>query len=308
MRPIVDAHHHLWDLAACDYPWLMARGVVRFFGDPTPIQKNYLVADLCRDAADYELVGSVHVQVGTTAQHATRETEWLQRTQAETGLPSAIVAFCALDEPDAEAVLDQHQQHPAVRGIRQIVGRSDAEDAQTGSASLLTNAAFQRRLTELGARGLSFDLQLTPPQVSTAVAVLAAASETPIALCHAGSPWDQSVAGIANWRAGLRDLAALSNVVCKLSGFGMFDHAWSRASVQPLIDTCLELFGVERCMFGSNFPVDKLHAPFARVYRAYEQAVSALSYAEQDALFRTNALDFYRIAAASSAAPPSMKA
>ena len=64
MRHIVDAHHHLWDLEACHYPWLMARGVKRFFGDPTPIQKNYLVADLRRDAADYALDGSVHVQVG----------------------------------------------------------------------------------------------------------------------------------------------------------------------------------------------------------------------------------------------------
>ena len=64
MRTIVDAHHHLWDLDACDYPWLMARGVRRFFGDPTPIQKNYLVSDLRADAGDYVIDASVHIQVG----------------------------------------------------------------------------------------------------------------------------------------------------------------------------------------------------------------------------------------------------
>ena len=61
---IVDAHHHLWDLDAVRYPWLMARGVRRFFGDPTPIQKNYLVSDLRADADDYVIDASVHVQVG----------------------------------------------------------------------------------------------------------------------------------------------------------------------------------------------------------------------------------------------------
>ena len=64
VRRIVDAHHHLWDLEACDYPWLMAKGVTRFFGDPTPIQKNYLVSDLRRDAHHYQVDASVHIQVG----------------------------------------------------------------------------------------------------------------------------------------------------------------------------------------------------------------------------------------------------
>ncbi|MEM1263800.1 MAG: amidohydrolase family protein [Pseudomonadota bacterium] len=308
MRSIVDAHHHLWDLTACNYPWLMARGVVRFFGDPTPIQKDYLVSDYRSDSAAYELAGSVHIQVGTTPSDAILETQWLQQSRASTGLPTAVVAFCALDEPDADAILDRHQRHTAVRGIRQIVGRSDAEDAKTGSAALLTDATFQLRLGELGARGLSFDLQLTPRQVVAAVPVLAAASETPIALCHAGSPWDQSPAGLANWRAGLADLAALPNVVCKLSGFGMFNHGWTRDSIQPLIDACIEAFGVDRCMFGSNFPVDKLHASFERVYGAYEQTVAMLSDAEQDQVFRANAARFYRIDSASSAAPRNMNA
>jgi len=63
-RRIIDAHHHLWDLDACHYPWLMERGVIRFFGDPAPIQRNYLASELRADAANYELAGSVHIQVG----------------------------------------------------------------------------------------------------------------------------------------------------------------------------------------------------------------------------------------------------
>ena len=101
MRRIVDAHHHLWDLDVCHYPWLMARGVERFFGDPTPIQKNYGVADLREDAAGYDLVASVHVQVGVTPGDEVRETAWLQQTGDADGLPSAIVAYCELDKLSA---------------------------------------------------------------------------------------------------------------------------------------------------------------------------------------------------------------
>ncbi|MDH3645037.1 MAG: amidohydrolase, partial [Gammaproteobacteria bacterium] len=134
---VVDAHHHLWDLEACDYPWLMARGVRRFFGDPTPIQKNYLVADLLEDAAGIPLRGSVHVQVGVAEGEEVKETGWLQKCSADTGLPSAAVAYCDLAAPSAPQVLEQQRNFPVVRGIRQIVGRSAEEDALTGSSALL---------------------------------------------------------------------------------------------------------------------------------------------------------------------------
>ncbi|MEO1202647.1 MAG: amidohydrolase, partial [Pseudomonadota bacterium] len=150
-RRIVDAHHHLWDLDACHYPWLMARGVRRFFGDPTPIQKNFLVDDLRQDAADYALEASVHIQVGVAPGEELKETEWLERTANEHGLPTAIVAFCELDRPDAMSVVEAHRAaSPRLRGIRQIVGRSDEEDAKTGTAALLSNTRFKEHLQAIG--------------------------------------------------------------------------------------------------------------------------------------------------------------
>ena len=130
-RKIVDAHHHLWDLDACNYPWLMAKGVRRFFGDPAPIQKNYLVQDLRHDARRFELEASVHVQVGVAPGDEVKETAWLQTVGDAEGLPSAIVAFCELDQPGAPAVIAEHMRYSRVRGVRQIIGRSDDEDAQT---------------------------------------------------------------------------------------------------------------------------------------------------------------------------------
>jgi len=296
MRRIVDAHHHLWDLDACHYPWLMARGVARFFGDPTPIQKNYLVPDLRDDAADYELAASVHVQVGVAPGDELKETAWLQETGDDAGLPAAIVAFCELDSPEAPKLLAAQLAFSRLRGARQIIGRADEEDAITGSGGLVDDPVWRENLGLLGELGLSFDLQLTPGQVPRVADALAEAPDTDVALCHCGSPWDQTKAGIKSWREGLRLLASLPNVYCKISGLGMFDHDWTVDSIRPIVESCIEIFGSDRAMFGSNFPVDKLHASYSQVWRAYEEITTGLGVQEQQLLFEDTARNFYRIA------------
>jgi predicted TIM-barrel fold metal-dependent hydrolase len=277
MRRIVDAHHHLWDLDACHYPWLMARGVTRFFGDPTPIQKNYLVADLRDDAADYELTASVHIQVGVAPGDELKETAWLQQTGDDAGLPSAIVAFCELDSAEAPQQLAAQLKFSRLRGVRQIVGRSAEEDAVTGSGSLIEEPVWRDNLALLGELGLSFDL-------------------TDVALCHCGSPWDQTEAGLSSWLEGLRLLASLPNVYCKISGLGMFDNNWTVKSIRPIVEACIETFGAERSMFGSNFPVDKLHRSYREIWQAYERISVGLSERQQELLFGDTARNFYRIA------------
>lgn len=292
---IIDAHHHLWDLTACHYPWLMEKGIKRFFGDPAPIQKNYLAPDLREDASDFELEASVHIQVGVAEGDELRETDWLETSNRKYGLPSAIVAFCDLSSPDAPQLLEQQASSEHVRGIRQIIGRADAEDRVTRSGELVDNSTWRDNLQRLGDLGLSFDLQLTPPQTAHVAEVLGDFTNLSVAVCHCGSPWDQSRAGINSWRHGLRRLAANPEVHCKMSGFGMFDSHWGVDSIRPLIESCLEIFGIERCMFGSNFPVDKLHSSYSKIWNAYDEITSALSSADRERLFCRNAEQFYRL-------------
>lgn len=273
----------------------MARGVVRFFGDPTPIQKNYLLGHLRDDASDYKLDGSVHIQVGVVPGEELHETTWLQQVGDQLGLPSAIVAFCELDRADAVDQIAAQLKHSRVRGLRQIVGRSDAEDAETGSRQLIEDSVWQENLVLLGELGLTFDLQLTPGQTPRLAEILAMSPHTQIALCHCGSPWDQSESGLKAWRYGLRLIASLPNVYCKISGLGMFDHDWTVDSIRPIVESCIEIFGVERCMFGSNFPVDKLHASYTKVWEAFEAITASLSEADQARLFGNTAREFYRI-------------
>lgn len=292
---IIDAHHHLWDLSHCDYPWLMEQGVVRFFGDPAPIQRDYLVEDFRKDFADLPVVKSVHVQVGVAQQDSLKETSWLQSCADATGLPSAIVAFADLTSPDICDVLDQHAQHPAIRGIRQIVGRSAEEDAKTGTNALLSDPDFHAGLDQLARRDLSFDLQLTPPLMREAARVLGAVDGLKVALCHAGSPSDFSDEGLAYWREGLTAIAQVPGALCKLSGFGMFNHDWDADHVRPLILTAIDLFGPERIAFGSNFPVDKLYASYEHTMQTYLEIVQDFTDAEIAAMFAVNAERFYQI-------------
>jgi len=292
---IVDAHHHLWDLAHCHYPWLMEKGVKRFFGDPTPIQRDYLVSDFRVDIGALPVVKSVHIQVGVTPQDAVKETAWLQATGEVHGLPSAIVAFTDMTAPDLGDQLDAHSQHERLRGIRQIVGRSAEEDRRTGTQGLLSDAAFLSGLRTLADRDLSFDLQLTPPLMAASADLLEQVPELHVALCHAGSPSDFSAGGLAEWRVGLERLASLPNLICKLSGFGMFQPDWTVDSIGPLVLTAIDIFGPERIAFGSNFPVDKLASDYGRVMGAYHEITVDFSEAEREQMFAGTAELFYRL-------------
>ena len=288
---MIDAHHHLWDLSAVHYPWLMAKGEKRFFGDPAPIQRDFSIDEFRAMAAAEGFKGSVHIQVG--AESGWAEAAWVdQQAQANPDWPLVQVAFADLTAPDLDQTLDQLQQLDSIRGIRQIVGRAPEEDAQTGTNTLINNPAFAEGLAELSRRGLSFDLQLIPEFMADMADVLAKTPDLNVALCHAGSPYDRSAKGIAQWQDQLKPLAELPQVYCKISGLGMFDHDWTTDRFAPIVNTCLEYFGETRCMVGSNFPVDSLYSDYNRLMTAFRHLIPEDSHAH---VFGKTAMTFYRM-------------
>ncbi|MCX2972975.1 amidohydrolase [Halieaceae bacterium IMCC8485] len=288
----VDAHHHLWDLGHCNYPWLMAKGKMRFFGDPGPIQKNYLIDDFLAESPDYRPAKSVHIQVGVAATDEVKETAWLQSQQP---YPHAIVAATDLRAKKLQTALEAHGQSDRLRGFRQILGRHELEDKKHGSDALLKDTDFLQGLSLLAAQGLSFDLQMVPPQMDQVVALFKQVPTLPVVLCHAGSPWDQSQAGLRSWREGLEKFAALPNTYCKLSGLGMFNPHWNEAALRPIILQVLDTFGPTRVMFGSNFPVDKLYNNYGCLWQTYDRVTANFSTTERQQMFCTTAENFYRI-------------
>ena len=289
----LDAHHHLWNLSEVSYPWLQAKGEKRFFGDPSPIQRDYLLSEFQQDAQAAGMTGSVHIQVG--AADALAEAQWIQ-TIAEAHPQWLIrqVAFCDLTSLDVERNLNALQDIPSVVGVRQIVGRAPREDALAGTHYLLTDLAFLQGLKSLANRGLSFDLQLLPELMQATANVLQQVPELQVALCHAGSPYIRTSAGIADYGKMLKNLSALPNLFCKISGLGMFDHNWTQDTVRPIFNLCLDQFGAERLMFGSNFPVDSLSSTYTTLIERHVDLVSGLTSKDQEAYWGETARSFYK--------------
>jgi predicted TIM-barrel fold metal-dependent hydrolase len=278
----VDAHHHLWDADVYDYPGLRRPNAA--------IVRRYLLADFLADAANQALSKSVHVQGEIARDQSVAETEWLQRIADEHAFPHAIVAYAALQDPQVDAMLEAHARFSNLRGIRQILNPDQCE-----RADLLTDSAWRAGYARLAQYGLSFDLQALPDQMPDAADVARASPDVPMIVNHTGMPRDRSPAGVEQWRRGMRALAELPHVSVKISGFAMFDPAWTVDSIRPLVLETIDLFGADRCMFASNFPVDKQHASFDALFDAFAVITSSFSHTEQDNLFRANAERIYRL-------------
>ena len=294
---VVDAHHHLWDLDALAIPWLRSDSGERFFGNPDPIRKNYLARDFTHDHTG-TVDSSVAVEAGGPPEHAWQEAAWLQQVIDGPGEPAALVARACLEAADLGEQLARLGALPAFRGIRQIIGRSPAEDAATGTGQLLEAPGWRRGLGLLERRGASFDLQLVPPQMKQLAAILGCHEDLPVALCHCGSPWQLADGGgemAPIWREGIRKLAELPNVLCKISGLAMFSRPWREEQAAAIIETVIDCFGPERCMWGSNFPVDKLHIDYSGNLNRYKHAMRRLSAAERAQVFGETARRFYRL-------------
>jgi predicted TIM-barrel fold metal-dependent hydrolase len=294
----IDAHHHLWDLHRCHYPWLMAQGVKRFFGDPTPIQKNYLPADLLSESAAWTPEKSVHVQVGVEESQSVEETAWLQElanAPENRGIPSAIVAYIDLAAPDVPQMIKAHAAADLLRGARQIVGRHIDEDRLTGTDRLLADPAWRRGLQHLADAGLSFDLQMIPQQYGALERLLSTIDGLQVAICHCGSPWNQDAAGFAHWKAAMRAFARRPETCIKVSGLGMFKPDWSERDIRPWVLETIEIFSPRRVMFGSNFPVDSLYGSYQRIWSAYDRLTTGFSPSERHSMFHDTAARFYRI-------------
>ena len=285
----IDAHHHLWDLKAVHYPWLMAKGEVRFFGDPAPIQRDYLLDEFSHDAKAHGFSASVHIQVG--AQDGYQEASWVDEVASKDGWQMKQVAFCDLSAEDVEAQLDRLTALSSVAGVRQIIGRAPGEDATTGTQKLISSAAFQKGLQSLIDRELSFDLQLLPELMKPMADILADKPRLKVALCHAGSPYDRSHEGIAKWAEQLKSLSSLPQIYAKLSGLGMFQHGWQAEDFRPITSVVIDQFTSKRVMFGSNFPVDSLTSDYNRLITSYK---ALIPHDMQDQIFGLTAAGFYR--------------
>ena len=279
-----------------NYPWL-ANPTVAYSGDNRLLPQRYDVSALLADAQDIQVLGSVNIEAnpGDTISEA----HWLQslaENPDNRGHPFGIVAYADLSRNDAPEILERLSIYPKLRGIRQILNvHSDSRYNYVGK-DYLALPQWRENLRRLAGYGWSFDLQLYPAQAGGAAEVIRLNPDIQFIINHAGMFVDRNaVKGWREWRSALCALALFENTSIKLSGFAMFDHQWTIESFRPLVLEAIECFGTERCMFASNFPIDRLHASYSTLWHAYAEIVSGMTAAERENLFIHNAIRHYRL-------------
>ncbi len=295
---LIDAHHHIWRKA--DQPWLNGPTVPRIFGPYDAIRRDYPIDEYLADIKDNGVVASVYVQTNWDPARNIEEVAWVQSIadaqDSQHGFPHAITGFADLAGPGVGATLDAMRPFARLKGIRQQVHWHENPSYRFAPRpDIIADEQWRRGLAQLAPRGLLFELQLFASQMALGAELARAFPQTSFVLQHAGMLEDLSDAGRAAWRTGMRQLADCPNVFVKLSALGTFVHRATLADIQPIVSDTVTLFGAQRCLWGSNFPVEKIWTDYATVADNIRRAVAHLPPHEQRQILSETAARIYHL-------------
>jgi predicted TIM-barrel fold metal-dependent hydrolase len=292
--PVIDTHHHIW--LRKDVGWLADPPIPRMFGDYFGIRRDYPVDEFIQDVKPQGVTKSVHVTAMWGPGKALEETRWLQAVADKHEFPHGIVSNIDLADPQAEAALKAQKQFPNMRGVRQML-YWDSDPVRQGAprADFCNSPDFRRGFALLEKHGLHFELQVYAGQVAHAVELIKAFPGVNMILVHAGMLAVRTQAAIDQWRAALTAMAAFPNLHVKISGLGMYSSGITLPQTRQVIRDVIQIFGPERTIYGSNFPLEKLHASYAEFFGIYRTVLAEYTEAEQRAVLHDNAAKFYRI-------------
>ncbi|MEI2417041.1 amidohydrolase family protein [Orrella sp. JC864] len=293
--PVVDAHHHFWDPTENLYPWLEPGVTVPHrYGEYEAIKRRYDPEDYRRDTQGHDVVESVYVEAEWSPDDPIGETRYVHGLARRYGYPHAVVAQAWLHHDDAAHVLAQQAAFPLVRSVRHKPGGPARPQDVGGERTLMSDERWRRGYAALQAHGLHFDLQTPWWNLHEAVALARDFPGVTIILNHAGLPTDRSPEGLAGWREAMAALAGQPNTAVKISGLGMRGKPWTVEDNGPIVRDIVAMFGAQRAMFASNFPVDGLCASFDTIFTGFKRIVADLPDAQQQALFCGTARRLYR--------------
>lgn len=291
--PIIDAHHHLWDLRLGRHPWLAWSGRGEGLA---PLQRNYLIDDYLEVSADTRIVATVHVEANWDPSDPLGETEWLDGLERPSGIAARYVAYASLAAPNAAEILERQAAHERVAGIREILSwHPDPAKARISDPELMNSAPWRAGLALLARHDMTFDMLISPWQLDTARTLAMEHPAITFVINHCGSPMDRDAEGMTRWREGLLELAEAPNVVVKISDPVAYDPAWTRSSLADVILHCIDCFGPERCMFASDYPVSALHIAFGEWLTVFSSIVADFSEDEKRSMFFDCARKVYRV-------------
>jgi predicted TIM-barrel fold metal-dependent hydrolase len=265
---------HVWDPHAHYYPWLCDERPIPFrYGDYSRLRRRYLVDDYRADTSGWRVTKAVYVEAEWDPRDPSGEMEFIARIRKGSGFPTVAIAQAWLDREDCAEVLKAHARHPFVRGVR-----------HKPKPGMMLERRWREGYSRLAPLKLHFELQAPFSLLGEAAQLANDFPDTRIVLNHTGLPSSQDLQG---WHSAMSRLAACPNVMLKISGMGV--------PVRDFVLGAIELFGVERAMFASNYPVDGLRASFTTIYSGFEEITRGMREAERRALFHDNAVRIYRM-------------
>ncbi len=273
----IDAHHHLWRYAAHEFPWITENMAV--------LQRDFLMEDLAVVARENQISGTIVVQ----ARQSLEETQWLSELAAGSELICAVVGWAPLADAGVLPILESVAALPKLKGLRHIL-QDEADEAY------VLREDFNRGISHLKNLNLVYELLVFERQLPDVIEFVDRHPNQVFLLDHIGKPQIRSRM-LEPWRSNIRKLAQRENVYCKVSGM-VTEADWTARSIDDLqtyFDVVLEAFGTDRIMFGSDWPVLTLAAPYSSWVSCAESAVARLSHEEQKKFWRANAINVYKL-------------
>jgi L-fuconolactonase len=285
--PVCDTHLHLWDLEKFRLPWLSNDGV-------QSINRSFVMKDYLKATAKQHVAKAVYMEVNVASDLQTQEANY-------------VLALCARDDnPMVGAVIGGSPQSAGFRTyIENLAGNSHLKGVRTvlhdadRPKGLCLQPQFVDNMKMLGEHGLRYDLCMRPDELLDGAKLAEMCPKTQFVLDHCGNLSVQNEdAGLRmKWEKGIKELAALPNVMCKISGIIVTADRenWTAADLAPNMNFCMDTFGEDRVMFAGDWPVCTLTAPFGGWLGALKEVVKGRSKRFQHKLFHDNAVRFYEL-------------
>jgi predicted TIM-barrel fold metal-dependent hydrolase len=294
--PIADAHQHFFDIETNYYPWLCDRPLVPFrYGNYESICRNFLPADYLAKCGHHKVVKTVLIEGEWDPRDPLGELRWVDELASKEGFPHAMSAQAWLDREDIASVLAVYGAHPLVKGIRHKPA-AVAREAYSGdfrAPGSMRDTKWRDGYALLAQHDLMFELQVFWWHLAEAAELARDFPATKIVVNHTALPADRSAEGLAGWRAALELLAREPNVHLKISGICVPGQRWSVALNGPVVLDAISIFGVDRCSFASNFPVDGVVDSLTDIFDGFKSIVRKFSPEDRLRLFHDNTVRVY---------------
>jgi predicted TIM-barrel fold metal-dependent hydrolase len=287
--PILDTHMHFWDFKHPEmkWVWLAPDFVHPILGNIDAIKSEaFVIENLWAEARFSDISGFVHVQAAIGSPNPVTETIWITEMAKRSPVPIRQIGDSPLGDKSAPAQLAQHMESPIFAGIRDF-------NAEVMLAKGEINSQFEESLKILSKNNLVFDLDCEWPNMGAALALARRHPDLKIVLEHLGFPRKRDDEYFTNWKKGMKELAQAPNVTVKISGLPMTDPYFTKESLRKWSEACVEIFTPNRCVLGSNWPVDRLYVSYSVIIDFMRDYISSLSTSEQTAISNGNATKLY---------------